>query len=269
MNRSAVNFSPSNLDVERIRHDLPEIEVVYLPTVDSTNSWALEHLRDRSTGSVLVVTDQQTAGRGQRQNSWFADSCSLTFSLVTELPKHQSRFDPLISLSVAVWICQVLEAAVEAEGQTSRRIQIKWPNDILIDGKKAGGILIESLVGETEKQVIGIGLNINQAEFDFDASSAVLPISMRQAFQRTFERTELLVRIVSAIQHGLNRGQSDEEMLASFSNRDFLLGRSVVVQMGDTRVVGTCSGVNERGGLLVETEQETVTVFSGVIQSIG
>ena len=138
------------------------MKVLWLPSTDSTNSEALRRLPELSSGTVLAAREQ-TAGRGQRGNSWFAEpGKNLTFSLVLkfregELPASRAHeLNYLISCAVAAFL---QECGIEP--------RVKWPNDIYVGRRKICGILIEnSLCGSSvAASVIGVGLNINQQEF--------------------------------------------------------------------------------------------------------
>jgi BirA family transcriptional regulator, biotin operon repressor / biotin---[acetyl-CoA-carboxylase] ligase len=142
--------------------------IIYLKSVDSTNSYATEMLRQNNIpeGS-LIYTFNQTNGRGQRGNQWESEpNKNVALSLVL----HPTFIDAdkqyllikIISLAVADLLADIL-FQVEKAG----RIKIKWPNDIYIDDKKIGGILIENIWRDNKLQssVVGIGININQTHF--------------------------------------------------------------------------------------------------------
>ena len=138
------------------------MKVLWLPSIDSTNSEALRRLPELPSGTVLAAREQ-TAGRGQRGNSWFVEpGKNLTFSIVLkfregELPASRAHeLNYLISCAVAAFL---QECGIEP--------RVKWPNDIYVGRRKICGILIEnSLCGSSvAASVIGVGLNINQQEF--------------------------------------------------------------------------------------------------------
>lgn len=137
--------------------------------LDSTNSYALKVLRDQNVPEGTVIfTPHQTAGRGQMHNDWYSESSdSLTFSVV--LYPHflnavdQFRLNKAISLATYDYLSEKVDG-----------VRIKWPNDLLIDGKKVGGILIENqLKGSVLNQsIVGIGLNLNQRRFPLSLPDA-------------------------------------------------------------------------------------------------
>lgn len=137
--------------------------------LDSTNSYALKVMRDQNMPEGTVIfTPKQTNGRGQMNNTWYSqESDSLTFSVV--LYPHflhavdQFRLNKAISLALYDYLSEKVDG-----------VRIKWPNDLLIDGKKVGGILIENqLKGPVLHQsVVGIGINLNQRRFPLSLPEA-------------------------------------------------------------------------------------------------
>ncbi|MCK8491014.1 biotin--[acetyl-CoA-carboxylase] ligase [Spirosoma sp. RP8] len=145
--------------------------IKYLPSCQSTNDEAsiLIAQQDPAEG-ILVVTDQQTAGRGQRGNVWEAKSAqNLTFSLILKpsflMPTEQFWLNMAISLG----IYDTLKPLI------GNSLRIKWPNDIYVEDQKLGGILIENILhGQgIAWSIIGIGLNVNQTEFSYPTATSL------------------------------------------------------------------------------------------------
>jgi len=145
--------------------------LIFVPECHSTNdlAWQLCHQSDIPEGS-LVITDRQTAGKGQRGNVWEAEpGKNLTFSLMIKpksLPiRHQFYLNIFVSLGVYDYLT--------VNGLL--KVHIKWPNDILVNEKKVSGILIENQVSGTQitQSVLGIGLNVNQLSFSIETASSL------------------------------------------------------------------------------------------------
>ena len=160
--------------------------IIYVDSTPSTNSLLSASARHLEHGTVIAARTQ-TCGRGQRGNSWEADSNqNLTFSVLlkpkTIVASHQFELSQLVSLSVV---------AVLREQLGSDEVRVKWPNDIYYRDSKICGILIEnSLQGVyIDQSVVGIGINVNQAEF---VSGAPNPVSMRNISGRSYELDSLL-----------------------------------------------------------------------------
>lgn len=171
--------------------------VTRLESVPSTNTWMKEHATDMPHGHV-VVTGDQTAGRGQRGNFWESEpGKNLTFSIMLRPEAveaaHQFRISEAVALGVVEVLRKWLHGAVLPEN-----VKVKWPNDIYVNDDKIAGILIENTLRGTrlDSAVAGIGLNVNQTIF---TSSAPNPVSMAQLAGHDFPLTDLLADLRQAI----------------------------------------------------------------------
>ncbi len=170
--------------------------IVKLNEVDSTNTFALSLLRGKDvTEGTVVTTQSQTTGRGQRGNSWFSESgknitCSIILKPTFLDVAKQFDLTRTIALGIADLMCNLLP---------SSKIHIKWPNDIIADGKKVAGILIENIINGTQvsASVVGIGLNVNQSDFGSNAPNAV---SISQLAGKEFEMEEILQQLFANIE---------------------------------------------------------------------
>ncbi|MDE6301011.1 MAG: biotin--[acetyl-CoA-carboxylase] ligase [Muribaculaceae bacterium] len=154
-------------------------------SLDSTSSQMARMEGDLRHGDV-VITYSQTAGRGQRGNSWeSAPGMNLTFSMLLMPPDLLARDAWRMSMAVSVGIVHALSEF------TGCPVSLKWPNDVYVGDMKLCGILIEnSLRGEyVSRSVVGIGINVNQTEFLSDAPN---PVSLRSATGREFDLDEVL-----------------------------------------------------------------------------
>ena len=132
--------------------------------IDSSNNYARELVRAKMPiEGIVIVADEQTAGRGQRANLWVTEpkknlTCSYILKPVFLAAKDQFMLSAAVALAVFGTVSKLL---------TASEVKIKWPNDVLVDGKKIAGILIEkTLRGKNlEWSIVGIGLNVNQVNF--------------------------------------------------------------------------------------------------------
>ncbi|HET6992286.1 MAG TPA: biotin--[acetyl-CoA-carboxylase] ligase [Bacteroidia bacterium] len=170
--------------------------IIKLNEVDSTNTFALSLLRGADVAEGAVITARvQTSGRGQRGNSWFSEpgkniTCSIILKPV--FLDISLQFD--LTRAIALGISDLLSDLLP-----SSEIRIKWPNDIIADGKKVAGILIENVVNGTQvsASVAGIGLNVNQSGFGPDNPHAV---SVFQLTGREFEIEEAMQHLFAHIE---------------------------------------------------------------------
>ncbi|HRI78397.1 MAG TPA: biotin--[acetyl-CoA-carboxylase] ligase [Cyclobacteriaceae bacterium] len=167
--------------------------LIYVPECHSTNS-LLNELNDQSPlpEGAVVVTSNQTAGRGQRGNSWITEpgrnlTCSILLNPRFLPAKDQFQLNMMVSLSI-------LSAL---KGLVAQIIKLKWPNDLYIEGRKVGGILIESqLQGDSlSTSIVGIGININQESFDQPLAASLYNFAhsefdLNEIFELTMESLE-------------------------------------------------------------------------------
>jgi BirA family transcriptional regulator, biotin operon repressor / biotin---[acetyl-CoA-carboxylase] ligase len=223
----------------------------WLATCPSTNTWAAAHGADLAHGAV-VFTPCQTAGRGQWGRSWIAPTGGLTASFVlrSAIPIGQLG---QISLLAGLAVIQALE---QLAPELSSRLQIKWPNDIWLDGRKLAGILSEVTDGVV---IVGIGLN-RQADFAATALAdglrptgghraislhEVLPTLPSEMLLLETLRSQLL-DLAGALPSPT--GQLKVEWVRSINQRDLLRDRTITVQLGTETLVGVGLGIDWQGG---------------------
>lgn len=172
------------------------MKLIKLSAIGSTNAFLKDLCKQEKQQSYTVVQSEvQSAGRGQLGTVWVSDKGkNLTFSVLINFLKFEVGNQFFISMAVSLAIQKVLS------GYLSNEIMIKWPNDILADGKKIAGILIEnSLSGSTlNRSVIGIGLNVNQMQFPVEIPS---PTSLKLLSNKSFDLDKVLDEIVCSIEY--------------------------------------------------------------------
>ncbi len=231
------------------------MNIEFVQSIDSTNSELMRRAATGDYSAVCLVAKDQTAGRGRLGRAWLSDEHSLIFSL--GLPLTPTDWSGL-SLAVGVSIAESLHP----------RIQIKWPNDLWVDGQKLAGILIETTaikdapVGE-RYAVIGVGINLEapaaartQAALDTKAA----PIGLRELIPHiTREATlqRMLQPLVDSIKNFEQYGW--KPYAASFAKRDALQGLSIKLSSG---MAGKYAGISDVGALMLQTDTRLQTIIS-------
>lgn len=186
--------------------------VIYIPECDSTNTYIKSHQTDLESGTC-VYTGNQIAGRGQFKNSWHSTPLlNITASILLKPYKLQIENQFILSIISSLAICNYLKK------QGIDGVQIKWPNDILINRKKVAGILIENSLQDSyiTHSVIGIGLNLNETKFPiFDRPATSLKLETGTEYQVELELKDLLLSLNSFYEKWLVVGNSklEEEYL--------------------------------------------------------
>ena len=231
-----------------------ELGVMYKTECPSTNSECMAVAPQQGEQVVVVVSEQQTSGRGRRGKVWHSPAgkniyCSIGLSIDIE-----ARYLGLISLQTGVSIVEVLRQ------NGFETVYLKWPNDVICDGKKLGGILIETRVLDSGQfyLVIGFGLNVNQdmAQLDEQGKTQIdqPAISLSQIADQNLDRQQLLLQIIPAIINAI-QGLSNEtfsHLTQRFSELDFLQGKEVCVKTMNDEQNGQYLGITETGLIRVQ-----------------
>ncbi len=238
-------------------------EIYCLAETSSTNYIALHLARQGAPEGTVVVADSQTAGRGRLGRAWLAPpGSSLLFSILFRPPDGRPPFQMVMAVCLGVLRGLKMGAGLEA--------RLKWPNDILLTGRKAGGLLAE---GESEGGgpgfvVVGVGLNVNflpsrVAGIPADATS------VSEALGREADRCELLRQVLQAIdeEYALcSRGASPH---ARWAEALATLGKDVLVEIGHERIRGRADRVDEEGALwLILASGEQRRVLAGDVSHL-
>ena len=170
------------------------LKYIHLEQIDSTNAYLQRKQSDCDIRNWVVSADEQTAGKGMGNNGWESEvGKSLTFSLALDVFFLPAERQFLLSQAVALGLIQALDVLLPNE-----KLHIKWPNDIYFENRKLAGILINSTIKANmmEVSIIGIGLNVNQMQFQ---AWPTHPISMKQISGKEYDLQPLLEQIVEHI----------------------------------------------------------------------
>lgn len=229
-------------------------------TCSSTSDAVLARLREGAPSGCVVVSEAQTAGRGRRGRSWLsAPGDSLTYSLLWRFP---AGAQPPVGLSLAVGVG--VARALEDLGAAG--IGLKWPNDILADGAKLGGILIETVTeGGCHSAVIGIGLNVRLSRgiaAAVDVRAGALDAAMPRAPSRNLLLARLLASLAEVLDEYARTGFA--AYAGEWQARHVHAGRMVrILADGADAIEGRALGVDADGALLLDTAIGVKRIVSG------
>ncbi|MEX2177032.1 MAG: biotin--[acetyl-CoA-carboxylase] ligase [Pirellulaceae bacterium] len=249
-------------DVPRILRSGLVGHVDYHSSLGSTNDRALAlAARDDAPLPLLVLTEQQTLGRGRGTNRWWSAAGAITFSLVLDAADALTAAErPRVALVAGLAVCEALESLVP-RGQW----QVKWPNDVLAGGGKVCGILCESVPGWPERLVVGVGINVNNSLEKTPVPVAGKALIDLDGLAR--DLTQVLIAVLDRFDlrwSELLTGQF-ADLAAECRKRCFLTGKTLTVTSGRTKLVGRCQGIDERGALVLVTESGPRAIVAGSI----
>ncbi len=241
-------------------------EHVYLEEIDSTSTYA-KKASDSMPDGAVILADRQTAGRGRRGRQWdSAAGKGIWMSIV---------FKPSIQMSEAVMMTQMAGASVcDALLRLGYEAAIKWPNDIVIGGKKVCGILAE-MEGEPEglhHVIVGIGVNVNHQEQDFPEEIRNKATSLMLVSGRTACRSDILIEILTRLDYYYQciAEHRTNEIIEFCRENSATLGREVTVISGDGSVTGKAVALTGAGGLIIEdTAGQAMEIISGEVSVRG
>lgn len=242
--------------------------VYWYETIPSTNSQAKDMAAKGAPQGTVVLADSQSAGRGRLGRSFCSPAGSgIYMSVVLRLncpPKE------LMHLTCAVG-CAVCDAVEEALGF---RPGIKWINDLVVGGKKLGGILTELSIdpktGLVDHAVVGIGINCSQRQEDFPEELRQIACSLAMTTGKAVDRAKLAAAMIGSLERMSRNLGSPEAIMAQYRRDCITIGREITVIRGEERRNGTALSVLDDGSLLVQFEDgHTAAVNSGEVSVRG
>lgn len=239
-------------------------KIVHERSVDSTNSRAMDLLASGNCElPLLVLADEQTAGRGRGSNRWWSSRGSITLSLAVSRTELRLTPQSLYSLAVAVAVRDVLAAFID-----SARIGLKWPNDVLLDGKKAAGILLETGGPSASALIVGMGVNANNDFAGAPVDVRARATSVAEISGQPVSQTGLISDIVVELQNTFTRLNSGDGILTRYRRADYLLGRRVRIHQDGEGVEGECAGIADSGELVLVTANGRISLASGSVEML-
>ncbi len=232
-------------------------QIQALAECGSTNTQLMQLAEAGAHSGTVIVTDRQTAGRGRRERVWISSpQHSLTFSLLWRFGNNSSAPEAL-SLAVGLALLRALDVS-------GVKATVKWPNDILCEGKKLAGVLIETQPGDIKSAIIGIGINLRlPPDMPDDVARNAIPLA--DVLAKPPARESLLANLLENLAATLARYEVEgfSGLRDAWLSRHAFQGHLVRISGSSADIEGMCSGVTERGELLINTADRIHRVMSG------
>ena len=234
-------------------------------TIDSTNNCARALAGCWAAEGTVVISEHQTLGKGRHGRAWQANPLeNLTFSLILR-PTVPPDYLNLLPLYVAVAVAKAVEDS------TGLRVECKWPNDLLVNGRKFAGILLEGAVKENalEYVVVGIGLNVNQLKFDGDLEHRAT--SLRRECGREIDRPGLFRSILASLELYYHEiiSSNAQAILPSWLSHCTMLNKQISVSTNGSIISGVVKGLSREGGLILQSDGSEQTLYAGDVTIVG
>jgi BirA family biotin operon repressor/biotin-[acetyl-CoA-carboxylase] ligase len=254
------------LDVDKIKANLKTNrigrKILVYDSTSSTNDVAAEYARNKQNDGLVVFAEEQTAGRGRAGNKWISGKAgSILCSIV--LIENQIGAE-LLSLTIAV-------AVAETIGRQGRsQAKIKWPNDIMLNGKKVAGILLESKslpISQSKIEnrkskiyIVGIGINCRQKAESVPDELQQIATSIDAESHSVSDRVLLAKRLLISLDHWLAVSNS-EKVIDRWRELSIQLGHRVTLVFNGDKFVGHCVGIDPEKGLILQLDTGGVRMF--------
>ncbi len=256
------------LTVERIKKSLATrfigTDIYLFDAIDSTNDYAHKLAKEGAKEGTIVLSESQTRGKGRLGRSWFSPSGVNIYLSIILRPQMPTSQIPLLTFAAAIAVAKAIRDAANLDAD------IKWPNDILIKGKKTAGILSE-MGAEKDKvnfAIVGIGINVNLDKKDIPLELIDKATSIKIESNSTIDRMNLICRVLENLEEWYNlfERKGINDIIEEWKRLAITIGRDVKVQSGNSFVEGRAVDIDENGALLIKDRDGIIQrVLSGDI----
>jgi len=251
-------FNIESFDI-KLNTDYLGRNFIYAEELSSTNTYLMDKESKQSINGTVVLAEKQTKGKGRKDRVWqSAPESNLTFSILLNKDKLLFRNSNLINFAAALAIAYSIENLYQL------KTELKWPNDVLINGKKTSGILIESTSqgNKIERMVIGIGVNVNQNSFQ--GTFNYPPTSIKIELDRNVEREKLLAEILNNFELLLEKIKKDKNtIIEDWKTKCNMIGSRISIAENETEKYGIFYDVDNEGFLLLKTKDGIEKIHFG------
>lgn len=238
----------------RLTPQKPAAGFLCFETIDSTNDEAARQLAAGRAAPFVVVSREQTRGRGRFGRVWHSEdngNLYLSFAFRPQLPPERMQ---TFTLWMGVNICDFVASYAKISPG------LKWPNDILFNERKAGGMLTEARIDSDQIRdlVFGLGLNINSEASNFPPEVARRAVSLSAHAKTQLDLNKLAAAVIGRVLEAYNQfvdGKYRDTFADLWNRFDYLRGKPVSLQHGSQQIHGTALGIDEEGSLIVRTDK--------------
>lgn len=251
-------FEIENFDL-KLNTDFIGRNFIYCDEIDSTNTYLMDKNNKVNINGSLVLAERQTKGRGRKDRVWYsAKDLNLNFSILLTGKEFIGNNFNLVNFASSLSVAQSIENLFQLN------TNLKWPNDVLINGKKVSGILLEasSQGSKIERMVVGIGVNVNQTMFQ--GTFNLPPTSLKLEVNENVERERLLAEILNNFEELLILSKDNpEDLMKEWKARCRMIGERIEVSDDNGKKYGIFDDLDENGFLLLKVKDKIEKVHYG------
>jgi BirA family biotin operon repressor/biotin-[acetyl-CoA-carboxylase] ligase len=254
-----------HLDPDKIKVNTKRIgrKILVYNRTSSTNDIAAEYAKNKENDGLAIFAEEQTAGRGRAGTKWHSgrrDSilCSILLTACKCNPE-------LLSLACPIAVAEAVGKVADSQAK------IKWPNDIILNGKKVAGIMVESkAVNDCTAYIIGIGINCHQKKSSFPRELQTTATSIDIESRSICDRISLAKRLLSSFDHWLEVAQdTSKKIVDRWRKLSTLLNQRITVIYNGRKFTGNCIGVDPEKGLILQLETGGIRMFDAAHTTIA
>lgn len=250
------------MNLELMRNKLPGRKLVHFNTIDTTMREAARLAAAGEPSGTTVVADEQTAGQGRHGHSWHSEKgYGLYVSIVLRLDVQRESL-PLTTLVLGLATSEAIARAANLP------CDLRWPNDVMLNGRKVAGILVQLLDSAV---VAGIGININQESFPCDLENEATSLLIESG--HAYSREDVLIHLLQSVDgfcRMLENGGAQPILNLFAKHSSYAKGKRVVVKQGDSLTTGTTAGLNEAGFLVLRKDDGSEElILAGGVRAAG
>ncbi len=239
--------------------------LLHFPSLPSTNAYIKPLAIVGEPEGLVVLADEQTAGKGRLERSWHSPLDGLYFSLLVRPMTIAAKNTPLITLTTGLAVAKVFQSALGLDPV------LKWPNDVLLGNRKVAGILVESafIGGDIEYAVIGIGINANPKRTDFPEALQPTITTLHERLTRKVDMPRLFGYLIGQLEFWYLklRDKGFKAIEPHYRRLSHTLGKQVTIDIGNQQVTGLAKGLEPDGSLVVQTPEGRQVIRSGDVVS--
>lgn len=251
-------FNLESFDI-KLNTELIGRNFIYSEEIDSTNTFLINKNNKFNSDGTVLLAEKQNTGRGRKDRVWYsAKGQNLTFSVLLTNKKYLGDKFNLINFAASLSVANAIENLYQL------RTELKWPNDVLVNGKKIAGILLESISqgNKIERLVIGIGVNVNQVMFQGNFN--LPPTSIKLETNESIDRERLLAELLNTFEEILYKLDNlSNEVIRDWKTKCRLIGEKISIIENEKVKYGIFDDLDENGFLLLKNKGKIEKIHFG------
>ena len=257
-----------DLNIGKIQKSLDfTVSITLLDTVSSTNTYLMSSKLEDPDSLSIVIARHQSEGYGRNKLKWVSDYNAGIWMSIGTLTKKKKNISSL-SLAIAAGLTEMLHL------NGFKKIGLKWPNDFVCEGKKLGGILIETKSTDKNfmKTIVGIGLNLDLPNMSKEKEEFGLkPISLNSIKKGSFDISLMIANIISSVDNTINIFEHSglDSFARTWRRYDVYNGSKIQIKSNNQKISGTNNGIDSDGALIIDNEEGSHKIYGGTLIHLG